>query len=184
MNRNFNGCSVIIYNEEEKQLATLTIWEHDTKENFIEIQNIPELVAGERCKVLILADPVPYISLGSIHMGKSSKIVRLFKGDSKENRKNARYAVDIPAKIEGLMYNNTVYPLLSAVDIRVVSISVSGIRFTGATNTTGKGDWLQIRMKVIGTDKMLIVKVAHCKDKVGGNTEYGCRLIAREETSL
>lgn len=181
MIKNFNGCRAIIYNEEGEQLDSVTIWEHDVKENSIEVQNTPALTVDERCRVLILTDPIPYISQGSIHMGTSSKIIRLFKGDSKENRQAARYKVDIPASIEGLVYNNTTYPLHNDVDVTVVSISKSGVRFLGKPNTAGVGDWLQLRLKVEGMNKAFTVKVARCKDRDEGHSEYGCRLLAKEE---
>jgi hypothetical protein len=177
MTRNFTGCTVLIYDESGKQLAATKIWEHETKENAIGIEDFPQLIPDEKYDLFILAYPSPYTCKGKVTVRGFTKYILLFKGKNSEYRKQTRYPVDYEAEITGMIYDDVPYEMLAPVKIRLVNISKGGIRFKGKYNILMTGDYFRFCMRIDNTDKLLVARVVRRVDHGKNESEYSCQLV-------
>jgi hypothetical protein len=175
--KDFKKCNVLIYDEADKQLANVKIWEHDTKSNTITVQDWPELSGVERCKLLILTSPVPYSYIGIARKEGLNRLIRLFEEHMEENRHEIRYKTELTGNIEALIYDKKSYPLHTALEIKVINISKSGMRLQAKNNTLTHGDRFALHIRIGENDKLLTGKVANFRDDGNTSSEYGCRLV-------
>jgi len=176
-NKDFTNCNVLIYDEEDNLLVNAQIWEHDTKERSIVIQDWPELANVKRCKLLVLTAPMPYSYLGTIHKDAFRKLIRLYEENMEENRKEIRYKIDLQGSIESLIYDGKSYPLHTELQVQIVNISKSGMRIYAKDGTLNIGDTFQINISISGNDKLLVGKVVNDRHMPPDHSEYGCKLI-------
>jgi len=174
----FDGCNAILYDEEGKQLAIVKIEKYDGSENTIKVFADPALLVGALCDVLILTAPVPYTYKGRIHDLGHYKLIRLFKGKSMCKRREVRYSVDLPASIDGLIYDDRIYPLQKKLDARLINISKSGVRFRTDYNALTVGGRVRMRMKVGDDEKSLTADVVFRTDNPPDCSEFGCKLVS------
>jgi len=177
MNNDFNSCNALIYDEKGTQLANVKILEYDGLENTIRIKGESALEAGMLCDVLILTAPTPFVYKGRVYDLAHYKVIRLFQGKTSCKRRETRYNADLPALVEGLVYDGKLFPLKMQMGAQVINISKSGLRFRTSPNALTIGNRFQLRM-IVGTDeKTLTADVVNCLDVPPTASEFGCRLV-------
>ena len=174
----YTGCSILIYDERGNHLGNTTVTLYDKRSLRAEVRDIPpSLKTGDKCGLLILSTPTPCEYQGRIIKDSRRSAIAMFLGKEHENRTCARYKVKCPAVIENFITENKSYPLLSPIEVEVINISKSGLRFTARSYTLVDGDKFQIRVVVSGNEKVLIVEAVNHLDKDDGITDYGCRFL-------
>jgi hypothetical protein len=180
LQKNFTKCNVLIYDDEDKQLANVKIWEHNSEENYIVIQDWPELHGVERCKLLILTAPAPYAYIGTIRKHGVDLNIKLYEEHIEENRGEVRYKTDLPGNIEYLIYDGKSYPLHTVIGVTIINISKSGMRILAKENTLSAGDRFNVHVQIGKNNKRLTGMVANSKNVTTEHTEYGCRFVSEE----
>jgi len=156
------------------------IWEHNVQENYIVVQDWPELAGVDQCKLLILTAPAPYSYIGSISKHNLDKQIKLFEEHMEENRQEIRYKTDLPGNIEGLVFDGKSYPLHTKLEVRIINISKSGIRILAKENTLNADDRFQIKVKIGENDKILTSKVVNSRNVAPEYVEHGCLLVSMD----
>jgi hypothetical protein len=177
----FTDCTALIYDEEGNELASVKILDYQANLNTIKVSENPALVAGNRCDVVILMSPIPYMFKGNIHAGGVYKRITLYKGEEKENRKNSRYKVSLLGLIDNLIYEGKKFRLHTAVKVKMVNLSRSGFRLNAHHNTLSKGDRFTLHVQTNENLKKMTAEVVNSSDSPFTNTEYGCRIITLPE---
>jgi hypothetical protein len=180
MQRDFAKCNVLIYDENDTLLCNVKIWEHNVLENYIVVQDWPELAGVEQCKLLILTAPAPYSYTGVIQKRGLDKLIKLYEEQMEENRKEARYATDLSGVIDSMIYDGKDYPLHTKLTVRITNISKSGIRILAKNNTLNMDDIFTIHIQIGENDKLLTGSVKNCKYTPPDHAEYGCLLVGKE----
>jgi len=172
------GCSVLIYDADGNHLDSTFITNYDKTSLRMEIQRIhPELNAGSICKVMILTAPSPFEYHGRVKSDATGTYIALYLGQERENRGSERYKLSTTAMIENLICDGRAYPLYSPLEVNLVNISKSGVRFRSPFNSFSIGDRFQMRMKISETDKLLITVVVNKADIGTEASEYGCQFL-------
>jgi hypothetical protein len=174
----FNSCNALIYDEKGRQLANSKILIYDEHENTIRVKGEPSLEAGMLCDVLILAAPTPFVYKGRVYDLAHYKIIRLFQGKSSCKRRETRYNAELPAMVEGLVYDGKLFPLKMKMGAQVINISKSGLRFRAGLNALTVGNRFQLRMKIGADEKLLTADVVNSLDVQPNTSEFGCRLVS------
>ena len=175
---NYVGCAVSVYDKSDNLLVTTTVAKHDRDALRIEVKSELNLKQGDEYKVLILTSPTPVFYLGKIIQEEYKKIIAMYKGKEKEDRKNARHSILLPALIESLIYDGQAYALCMPLGVKVVNISQNGVRLRTPFNSLTHRDRFTLRMKIGGVDKLLVADVMNHRDVGNEYSEYGCRLSA------
>jgi hypothetical protein len=178
MLKDFNKCNVLIYDENDKLLVNARIYEHDARENYIVIQDWPELSNVEKCKLLILTSPAPYSYHGVIHRHRADRLIRLYEEVVRDSRGETRYKTDLPAKIEYLIYDGKAHPLHTKLNVKVVNISKNGLRIHGKDNVFNIDDHFTLSISMADNEKHLTGKVMNKREVPPDESEYGCRLVS------
>ena len=179
----FTGCSILVYDEAGNQLGSTVITSYSRSSLRIEVMEIPHLLdVGSVCKLLILSSPSPCEYQGRIIKEANKRIIALFFGQEKENRGSTRYVVRFPARVENLICDGRAYPLHTPLEVALVNISQSGVRFRTKRETFSDGDRFQMRMTINNAAKLLIADVINHLDKDDELTEYGCRFLIGSES--
>jgi hypothetical protein len=178
--RDFTKCNVLIYDQQDNLLCNVKIWEHNAYENYIIIQDWPELAGIDRCKLLILTAPAPFSYIGSIRKYNLDKQIKLYEEHMEESRTEIRYKTDLTGNIDSLVYDGKSYPLHTKLEVRIVNISKSGIRIMAKENTLNSDDRFQINVKIGDNDKLLTGKVVNLRNTTEEYCEYGCRLVSKD----
>jgi hypothetical protein len=105
----------------------------------------------------------------------------MYQGQEKENRGAVRYALKSTAIIENLICDGKPYPLHTPVEVELVNISKSGVRFRAPPNALYNGDKFQMRMKISNNDKLLIAETVNYVNNESGTSDYGCRFLVASE---
>ena len=177
-NTDYTGCSVLIYDPEGNHLGNTVVTDHDKNTLRIELQTVPAaLVSGAGCKLLILMAPTPYEYQGRAVKEGTKITIAMYKGKEKENRGSARYKINLKAAIENLICDGRAYPLHTPLEVTLVNISKSGVRFRTPFFALTKGDRFQMRIKISDNEKLLIADVVNHMDKGSEASEYGCRFL-------
>jgi hypothetical protein len=172
------GCSVFFYDEEGATLSCATVVSHNKIDMRIQLDEIPEVLkTGDMCRLLILADPVPREYHGRIRFDFGTKYVALFRGKDKESRGAARYKVNFAANIEKLIYNGKEYDLYEPVEVRLINISTSGMRFSAKPNTININDRFKTTISFDDNKKTLYAEVVNVREVENSHMEYGCRFL-------
>ena len=185
LNSDFTGCSVFFYDDAGNNLGNTTVIDYNKKALRIEVPYTPpSLTVGSSCKLLILSSPSPCEYQGRVAKEGAKKIIALFFGHEKENRRSVRYKVNIPALIENMIYDNRAYPLHTPLEIELVNISQSGMRFRAPFTALSDDDRFQIRLRINKSEKLLIADVVYHIDKGTETSEYGCRFLIGSERAV
>jgi hypothetical protein len=161
-------------------LANIKIREYDRRERTIIVKDLPAFDNVIRCEVVVLTSPTPFVYRGTIHKHGYEKMIRLYREDRRENRKESRYNVDFKANIAGLIYDGKIYPMLMPIDVSVLNISRGGLRFRSAPNAFAGGNRFKILMMFGDDHKTLTAEVSNCPDPDAENADFGCRLIGMD----
>ena len=178
LNGDHTGCTVLIYDTEGNHLESTVIKEYDKVALRIEVQKMPAVLStGASCKVLILTAPSPCEYHGRVISDARRSAIALYQGHEKENRSAVRYRMNAPALIDNLICDGRAYPLFSPLEVCIVNISKSGVRFKAPNYSFIDGDRFQMRMKISENDKLLIAVVVNQKDVDNQTSEYGCQFL-------
>jgi hypothetical protein len=178
--KDFTKCNVLIYDYEQNLITNAKIWEHNQIENYIVIQDWPELAGLEECKLLVLTSPTPFSYVGMPRKRGTEWFIKLFEEQVEENRREIRYRTDLPGSIECLIYGGKVHPLHTVLEVRVVNISKSGIRILAKENTLSAGVGFHIQLKIGENNKTLAGTVVNLRNTPQSLSEYGCRLMEKD----
>jgi len=182
LSSDFTDCSVLIYDEAGKHLGDTVVVDYNKDALRIEVREIPPtLEAGSRCKLLILSSPSPCEYNGKVIKEGAKKIIAMFFGHVKENRKAVRYKVNSSALIENLIYDYRAYRLHTPLKVELINISQSGARFRATINSLSDYDRFQMRVRISDSEKLLIADVVNHLDKGSKISEYGCRFLIGSE---
>ena len=176
MAHNYIGCSVVLHSDRWELLGTASIIAHDVKANAIELSTVPENVQiGKMHKVMIFSPNRlrEYTARADRYGGKT--LFLLSKGQDKENRASERHPVDFDAVIESLTCDNKEYTLCLGINVKLVNISRSGVRFTAPFYTLLMGDIFSIRMEIGGLYKLIVAEVVNNINTEPVESQYGCR---------
>ena len=184
--KNFTFCRADISDQYGEFLANVKIWEHDAKEGFIEVQPSPALTSGILCNVVIRTTPKPWTYKGRIHEVHGRTIILIINEDGTESRYSLRYKANMKARIEGLICEETVYPLHTDIEVEVENISRGGLRLHTRKNTFCIGDKLLARLdnNWPGENPLLILEIINDKEISPEYLTYGCRFVFNDEIKL
>jgi len=174
----FTGCSVLLYDTNGNHLGSTVIREHDRGEQHIKLNLMPAMLrANDNCKVFILSSPTPCEFMGMVKKLSGSLIIALFQGQEKENRGATRYPVKTTAYIEALIIDNKEYNLQIPVNVTLINISTTGVRFRAPYYSLNEGDIFKVNLVVSNSKKTLTAAVINHTDKEPVSSDYGCRFI-------
>ncbi len=188
---NLKGCAVQIYDKLDYLVMESTVSSHDTRLSEIELGEFalyPDLTSleeatglkdGATYRVRIMCLPVPYEYVGNAILKGGYRVIVLYRGEISENRHNPRYKVDAPASIVSLVYENKAYVMLAPLEVRIVNVSQSGVRFSAKHNTMSLGDSFEMILPIGGKKQSLLAKVMNCVDVDPETTEYGCSFLSK-----
>lgn len=190
--KDFTFCRADIYEENDDFLVNVKIWEHDTEENFIEVQPMEELVVGKWCVIVVRTEPKPYKYKGLIKEFRGRTIITLLNESKIDYRQDHRYKVNVSASVESLVYDEKVYPLHKDIEVKVEDISRSGMRLCASKDTFRVGDKLLVRVqsdestvsKLLLAEVVKPVEVVNKRDDIEEYAAYGCRFIAGDGIDL
>ena len=174
----YTGCSVLIYDIDGYYLGNTVVTDYDKATLRIEVQALPPvLTSGAGCRLLILMAPTPYEYQGRIVKEGTKTSIAMYKGKEKENRGATRYKVELKAIIEHLVCDGQAYPLHTPLEVVIINISKSGVRFRTPFFAMTDGDRFQMRIKISNNEKLLIADVTNHIDKGSEASEYGCSFL-------
>jgi len=181
LGENHTGCAILIYDINGNHLGNTLITHHDKTTMRIQVQVVPPaLDVGVECTLLILSSPTPCEYHGRLTIDSGKKVIALYRGRERENRGATRFAVNSPAVIENLICNGKAYRLHTPVNVELMNISKSGVRFRAQNNALSDGDRFQMRMRISESEKLLIADAIHHVD-LNKASEYGCRFLIGSE---
>ncbi len=188
---NIKGCVVQVYDKLDYLVMESTVSSYDAKLSEIELSEFaqhPDLASleeatglkdGATYRVRVMCLPVPYEYTGTARLKGGYRVIVLYRGEISENRHNPRFKVDASASIVSLVYDNKAYVLLSPLEVRIVNVSQSGVRFSAKHNTMSLGDSFELILPIGGVKQSLLAKVMNCVDVGPEATEYGCSFLAK-----
>jgi hypothetical protein len=172
------GCSVFVYDEDGTSLLRATVVGHDKKEMRIQLDEMPEkFQIGDMCRLLIMSEPSPREYHGRIRSDFGEKYIALFRGKDKESRGATRYNVNHSANIEKLVYNGKEFGLHKPVEVSLINISTSGMRFRAKVNTINQNDRFKTTISFDDNEKTLYAQVVNMREIDNDIAEYGCRFL-------
>lgn len=174
----YKGCSILIYDSDGNHLGNTVVTDYDKATLRIEVQTVPPaLTSGAGCRLLILMPPTPFEYQGRVVKEGAKITIAMYKGKEKENRGSMRYKVDLKALIENLVCDGHAYPLHTPLEVAIINISKSGVRFRTPFYAMTDGDRFQMRIKISDNEKLLIADVTNHIDRGTDSSEYGCRFL-------
>ena len=174
----FTGCTVLIYDPDGNHLISTHVREHDRAEKYIKLNLMPEeLRANSNCKVFVLSSPTPCEFMGMVKKIGGALTIALFQGQEKENRGAMRYKVNSPAFVEALIIDDQAYTLQNRVEVELINISTSGVRFRAPHYSFIEEDIFQMRLTISNSEKMITAVIVNCMDKETSSSDYGCRFM-------
>jgi len=172
----------MIYDAEGNHLVSTKVTYYEKSALRIEVAEIPpKLTHGSSCKLLILSSPSPYDYQGRVRRDGARSNIAMYLGHEKESRNAVRYRIDSSALIENLICDNRPYALHTPLEVKLINISKSGVRFSAPYSSLTDGDRFQMRLKINESDKLLIADVVHHIDFEPEKSEYGCRFLIGSE---
>ena len=180
MHKDFTYCRADISDEDGNFLVNVKIWEHDIKEGYIEVQPSPALIGEMWCTIVVRTSPAPCTFQGRIRKSRGRTIITIVKENILEGRKSHRYKINMMVEVEGLVYDDKVYPLHTNIEAQVEDISRGGMRLRTSSGAFNFGDKVLIRLE---TDKgppngfLLFAEIVSHVDVLKEYSSYGCRFI-------
>ena len=174
----FTGCSVLIYDTDGNHLISTHIREHDRGDQHIKLNLMPdELSANDNCKVFVLSSPTPCEFLGKVKKMGGNTTIAMFQGQEKENRGATRYKVNSPASIESLVIEGKAYNLQNPVEVALINISTSGVRFRAPYYSFINEDVFIMNLIISNSKKIVTAKVVNSVDNLNASSDYGCSFM-------
>jgi hypothetical protein len=177
----YSDHTVIIYDTNNNHLITTVVTNHNKAERLIQVSRMPkELKHNDDCKLLILSSPTPCEYLGRVKKVGGVVSIAMFQGQEKESRGAARYAITATADIDALVINGEPYTLQTPVNVNLINISTSGMRFRAPYYTLVVDDIVQMHLVISNNKKRITTKVINCVDNKQASSDYGCRFLEVE----
>jgi len=182
LSSDFTGCSILIYDPGGKLHGTTVVTSYDRVMLHVNVEELPpDLKIGSSYRLLILSSPTPCEYQGRVVKEGSRVYIAMFQGQEKESRESVRYKVNFRAVVENLITDGKAYPMHTPLEVELLNISKSGVRFLAPVNSFLNGQRFQMRMKIGGGDKLLIADVVNHVDKDTLLSEYGCQFLIGSE---
>jgi hypothetical protein len=162
---------------EGKRLAETVITAHDKDALAVEVAAPPKTADGDRLELLILTSPVPCSYKCKVVKRGPRLLFALYQGKEKDNRSETRYKISAPATIDHAVVNS-VHTLSAPLEVQLVNISRSGIRFRAPHGAIARNARISLRFSVGGKTQVLLADVVNHADNPPEHTEYGCRFLA------
>ena len=177
----FTDNTVFIYDEDGNHLNDTIVTSHDKISQQIQVSIMPEaLKLNDNCKLLILSSPTPCEYRGKVKKVGGSRFIAMFQGQEKESRGSTRYPVNTPALIDVIFTDNQPAHLQKPIQVALINISTSGVRFRAPYYSLEDNDKFQMHMIINNNRKKLIAQVINHVDytnKEPNQSDYGCRFI-------
>lgn len=175
---NYEDAQILIYDLEGNKLSETVVTAHDKASSQIKVRTFPKgMKANDDCRLLILTSPAPCEYQGKLKKVGADMFIALFQGHEKESRTAARFTVTTPATIDLLICDGKPYELLSPVNVTLLNISTSGVRFRAPYYTLFEGSKFRLNMTISSAKKQLIAEVVNHLDKDTLSSDYGCRFV-------
>jgi len=175
---NYTGCTVFIYDMNGDHLLDTVVTDHNREEQQLKVNSLPvELHINDKCSLLVLTSPSPCEYLGKVKKIGGNIFIAMYQGQEKENRTATRYAVNAPAMIDTLITEGHPYSLHTPLNVTLINISTSGVRFRAPYYSLAEGDVFQMRMVISQNKKKLIAQVLNHIDKEPVSSDYGCLFL-------
>ena len=174
----YTNCPVFLYCENGENLCRTTITEYDKDSKLIQLAEYPDdLDIGDSCRLLIMTEPSPREYRGRVRTDYSGKAIALFSGREKEDRGATRYKVNIVARIEYMIREGKAHALQEPIEIQLINISTTGMRFFAPLKVLQNGDRFQTRVSISNEAKLLIAEIVNHRENESDFAEYGCRFL-------
>jgi hypothetical protein len=180
--KDYTGCDVLLYDQNGDYINKYVASRFDRKEYRLSLYGgLPKsLDINNVCSLLILTDPTPVEYKGRVVQHNYDRVLILFRGKEKENRREARYKCNFVAKITSLIRQNERYDLLTPTPVKIIDISRGGVRISAPAHTLRLNDKITFTMHFNEGDKTLTAMVVNFIDKKEVNiSEYGCQLAEK-----
>ena len=93
MDKQFNGCVVHVYNPDGSTVAQVKVLSHDALTDTIDVTQALDLVDNTLYNLLILTSTSPYAVTGVIEQRLEQTLIKLAKGEMREQRADIRYSL-------------------------------------------------------------------------------------------
>ena len=178
----YTGSTVIINDAQGNHLCSTVVTLYDKGSMRIEVEELPgDLAAGYNCSLLILAPGKPYEYQGRVIKEGANTSFALYRGHELENRQSERYKISTTALVENLVCDGRAYPLHTPLEVVLINISKSGVRFRAPYFAMTDTDRFQMRMRISQNEKLLIADVVNHMDIGSEASEYGCLFLIGSE---
>lgn len=176
LTNDYTKSQVFIYDMEGNHLVNTIVISHDKVDKQIQVANMPSsLKVNDECRLFILTSPTPCEYVGKVRKFAGITSFAMFQGVVKENRAATRYKVNTPAVLNAYVHEGKVYPVLKPINVTLINISTSGVRFRAPYYTLNEGDFFRINMVVSGSNKSLIAEtINHLDHNQCEYSDYGC----------
>ena len=173
--------TVLIYDTNNNHLTTTVVTEHDKASQLIQVRKMPKgLEINDDCKLLIMSSPTPCEYLGRVRKVGGIVTIAMFQGQEKENRGAARYPITAYAKIDALVIDGNSHTLQTPVNVALINISTSGVRFRAPYYSLVTGDTFMMHMVISNNKKRITTEVLNYVDNGQVSSDYGCRFLEIE----
>ena len=172
----------MIYDTESNHLGSAIVTRHDKAAKQVEVNRLPKrLNVNDDCKLLIISSPTPREYSGKVKKIGGDVYIALFQGQEKEKRKAMRYPVTTAAFINALVVDGQSYALQTSVEVMLINISTSGVRFQAPYYSFEQGDVFQMNLSISNNKRKITAKVTNCIDNDrDSSSDYGCHLLKVE----
>jgi hypothetical protein len=168
-----------------EHLCSTQITSHDKSILRIEVEELPPSHnIGVGCKLLILTTPTPCEYHGKVVREGKRKAIAMFKGQERELRGSERYTIRLPAMIEDFISDGAIYALYKPLEVELMNISKTGVRFQSPNFSLCDHDRFRLRLRINDKDKLLVAEVVNHLDRDQKKSEYGCRFLTGREGGI
>jgi len=179
----FTDCTVFIYNNNGVHLISTTITNHERASKQIQVSVMPEgLKVNDDCMLLILSTPTPCEYHGKVKKVGGNQYFAMFQGQEKESRTSKRYPVNTHAQIDALIVDDRPYSLQTPLEVVLINISTTGVRFRAPFYSLEKGDHFHMHFTISNNKKQLTAQVVNFTDNKTESSDYGCRFQEIDNT--
>lgn len=179
----FKNCKVFIHSLTNKNVShDSVILEHDKQRIVITIKGSLSMFAeNDKVSLLIIDKSAIYEFKGTVRKEESSETreIALFSGKEKESREAARYAVNLSAKVEGLIIGKGILPINPPAYVQILNISSTGMLIQTSANIFNLETNFRIRINMGSSESIFLAKVMRVHSINGTLTEYGCIFTGR-----
>ena len=164
--------------EDDTLLAETVVFDYDEANNIIIIEKKKEIDDNQIVNAMILSSP-PITFKGRIFKTNRYYEVRLFKGESRENRISQRFDVNRKAAIVRYIDDGKYYKMLNNIAVKMINISEHGLRIKGSDTMLNDRDTIQVTFLINDSVRIYNVEVRNIAKKEDKTAEYGCKFIAK-----